>query len=104
VRIVTAGTVWTDPDEESAVRDSVRGLDTFALRRPISWRAGRIRSRPSRNPTREGRTASLRWMPAALSRPTVPIDFEYKRRPRSGGDALQSALPAFFSWLGTTYY
>ena len=79
------------------------GLDTFALRRTDLADQLRVYE--------VDQIDTQRWKLAQLSRPTprnvrfIPVDFENQ----SIADALRDSdynpdEPAFFSWLGTTYY
>lgn len=82
------------------------GLDTFALRHPEL--AGRLRifevDQPAMQAIKQDRVRRIRGgLPPHVV--FVPVDFETDRLHEALGRAgFDSKSPAFFSWLGTTYY
>ena len=82
------------------------GLDTFALRQ--AERSDRLRiyevDHPSSQSMKRERVIAVNGsIPANLV--FVPVDFETDRLDEALSRAgLDSSTPAFFSWLGTTYY
>ncbi|NMB89467.1 MAG: class I SAM-dependent methyltransferase [Chloroflexi bacterium] len=98
---------------EAAVRAGVgqyvllgAGLDSFAFRSP-AWAAGLQIfevDHPATQALKRQRLAGLGWpIPAGLH--FIPLDFTRQSLEdglKSGG--YQESRPAFFSWLGVTYY
>lgn len=82
------------------------GLDTYALRHPEL--AGRVRifevDQPGMQALKKERVRRVRGgLPAHVT--FVPVDFETDRLHEALDRAgLDPRAPAFFSWLGTTYY
>lgn len=82
------------------------GLDTFALRQQGRPRRARVFEvdHPATQETKRGRVLRINGrLPPDLT--LVPIDFENERLPDAlARTAFDPGAPAFFSWLGTTYY
>ena len=82
------------------------GFDSFALRHPEL--AGRLRifevDQPGMQALKQERVRRVHGgLPAHVT--FVPVDFETDRLHEAlGGAGFDPRAPAFFSWLGTTYY
>lgn len=82
------------------------GLDTFAFRRTDLAAALQVFEidHPATQAFKQQRIAALGWKPPANLH-FVPIDFTHENLPEVlRRSAYDPTLPAFFSWLGVTYY